>query len=193
MRTRHARANPGLELIETERLTLARPLPADVKELFEISSDPRVWTHYPSLRPADSGRTRKSVKRWIQGWNEHGLDTWVVRLRGSSAVVGYGGCSVQLDVWNVGYRFAASVHGRGYATELAQTGVLRARQLEPERPIIARMVEHNVASRRVAEKLGLTLAYRAFDSGNPDPSAVRLVYADRTLTAAQLARLVSEP
>jgi hypothetical protein len=36
----------------------------------------------------------------------------------------------------------------------------------------------------------MTLAYRALDTGNPDPSAVRLIFADRTLSAAQLADIV---
>ncbi|MGN7247635.1 hypothetical protein ACTHQ1_07875 [Janibacter anophelis] len=47
--------------------------------------------------------------------------------------------------------------------------------------------EHNHASRRVADKLGLTLQQRGPDAGNPDPAAVRLVYADRSLTPEQRA------
>lgn len=35
-------------------------------------------------------------------------------------------------------------------------------------------------------RLGLELVHRAPDAGNPDPTAVRLVFADRDLTAAQL-------
>jgi RimJ/RimL family protein N-acetyltransferase len=181
------------ELLETDRLVLARPAPEDVGAIFRIASDPRVWTHYPSLRPTDPTGTRRSIQRWLSGWDQHGLDTWVARLKGDDGLVGYGGCSVHLGVWNLGYRFAADTHGRGYATELARAGVRHAHDLDPERPVIARLVEHNAASKRVAEKLGLTLAYRAFDTGNPDPDAVRLIYADRTLTAAQIAPFVAGP
>lgn len=39
----------------------------------------------------------------------------------------------------------------------------------------------------MAEKVGLSLQYRAPDAGNPDPQAMRLVFADRTLTGTQLA------
>lgn len=53
--------------------------------------------------------------------------------------------------------------------------------------MIASLVEHNRGSARVAEKLGLELVHRAPDVGNPDPGIVRLVYADRPLTADQLA------
>jgi uncharacterized protein YdeI (YjbR/CyaY-like superfamily) len=39
---------------------------------------------------------------------------------------------------------------------------------------------------RVALKLGLERVYRAEDAGNPNPSAIRLVYADRPLRDNQL-------
>jgi hypothetical protein len=39
----------------------------------------------------------------------------------------------------------------------------------------------------VAEKVGLSLRHSAPDAGNPDPEAVRLVYADRELTDLELA------
>ena len=180
--------------VETERLVLHRPSRHDLDELFAIESDPRVWTHYPSLRHTDLvlrslGQTLSVIDRWLEGWRAHGLDTWTVRLSENSTVIGYGGCSVQGQVWNLGYRLAPGVQGRGYVTELAWAALRQARAVEPERPIIARLLDHNVASQRVAVKLGMALAYRALDQGNPDPSAVRLIYADRTLSAVQLSDL----
>jgi RimJ/RimL family protein N-acetyltransferase len=46
---------------------------------------------------------------------------------------------------------------------------------------VAYLLENNRASAAVAEKLGLTLRHRGPDAGNPDPSAIRVVYADRPL------------
>lgn len=53
--------------------------------------------------------------------------------------------------------------------------------------MVAYLLEHNLASARVAEKLGLSLQQRGPDVGSPDPEAIRLVYADRALSEAQLA------
>jgi RimJ/RimL family protein N-acetyltransferase len=177
-------------VVRTERLELHPPAPGDLAALFAINREPRVWTHYPSLRQTDPQSTRAQIARWLQEWAAMGLSFWVIREPGASAVVGYGGCAPRPAFWNLGYRLSPAVHGRGYASELAAEALRRARTLDPGRPVIARLVEHNAASRRVAIKLGLTLAYRALDTDNPDPSAVRLIFADRTLSAGQLASVV---
>ncbi|WP_102193922.1 GNAT family N-acetyltransferase [Microbacterium aurantiacum] len=172
----------------TARLRLSRPTPADIDAVHAINADPRVWTHFPSLRHTDIATTVAMMERWERSWKEAGLGSSVVRLRSTGEVIGNGGCSLLHDaVWNVGYRIAADHHGHGYATEIAGAAVEHAREIDPDRPIIAFLVEHNRASGRVAEKLGLRLVHRGPDAGNPDPSVTRLVYADREMTPEQLA------
>lgn len=72
--------------------------------------------------------------------------------------------------------------GKGFASEPAQAAIPAARALRPELPVTALLLEHNFASKSVAEKSGLNLVWRGPDEGNPDPDAVHLVYADRNLT-----------
>lgn len=45
----------------------------------------------------------------------------------------------------------------------------------------AYVLESNERSRRAVERCGLKLAWRGADAGNPDASAVRLLYSDRQL------------
>jgi hypothetical protein len=59
--------------------------------------------------------------------------------------------------------------------------------------VIAYLLEHNRESRGRAERTGLQLVWRGPDAGNPDPDAVRLVYADRPLDDAILDRLTARP
>lgn len=114
-----------------------------------------------------------------------------MRLRGSLPVIGYGGCTLLHEkVWNLGYRLAAQEHGHGYATELGREAIRRAGLARPELPVISSLLGHNVASARVATNLGFKLVYRGLDAGNPDPAAVRLVDADRSLADAVLALVV---
>ena len=174
--------------ILTARLRLSRPTRADLDAVHAINADPRVWTHFPSLRHTDIAMTVAMMERWERSWKEAGLGSSVVRLRSTGEVIGNGGCTLlRGEVWNVGYRIAADHHGHGYATEIAGAAVEHARVIDPDLPIIAFLVEHNRASARVAEKLGLRLMHRGPDAGNPDPSVMRLVYADRELTPEQLA------
>lgn len=174
--------------IDTDRLHLDAPTADDLPALFAIYSDPAVWTHIPTLRHTEVAETRRMLDGWIASWGRDGLGPWMVRAHDESAVLGHAGCSVRHDAfWNLGYRFAADTHGHGYATEAAIAAVATARDVRPDLPVVAYLLEHNVASMKVAEKVGLQLRHRAPDAGNPDPDAVRLVYADRELTSGQLA------
>jgi RimJ/RimL family protein N-acetyltransferase len=131
------------------------------------------------------------MERYVTGWREHGLDVWVARQRssdGAGALVGMGGCSLRDDrAWNLYYRLEPHAQGRGYAQELITAARAAAAETRPELPVVAYLLEHNTGSRRAAERAGLELVWRGPDAGNPDRSAVRLVYADRQLNPETLA------
>ncbi len=130
------------------------------------------------------------LEGWFSAWDRDGLGPWVVRSPGDRAIIGYGGCSIKRDLmWNLGYRFAYESQGHGFATELSLEAIRQAKRSRPGLPIVAYLVEHNLASARVAEKVGLTLVHRGVDAGNPDPTAIRVAYSDRQLTPVQLAEL----
>lgn len=170
----------------TARLQLDPPREADLEDLHRVYSDARTWTHLPSGRFAELATTRDALAGWLADWREEGLGAWVAREDGT--VVGHGGCAVRQGAfWNLGYRFAPEVQGRGLATELARAAVEAAREHRPDLPVVAYLLENNPASAAVARKIGLALRHRGPDAGNPDPSAVRLVFADRALSEAELA------
>ena len=57
--------------------------------------------------------------------------------------------------------------------------------------MIAYLLEHNAESHGRAERAGLSLVWRGPDAGNPDPGAIRLVYADRPLEHEVLERVTA--
>lgn len=118
-----------------------------------------------------------------------GADVFATRGRGAVIDVrADGGCGMLWNsVWNLDYRFADDVHGRGYATELAREALRHAERVAPDLPVIAYLDEHNAASERVAQKLGMQLVHRGPDAGNPDAAAIRLVYSTQPLTDDELA------
>lgn len=176
---------------KTQRLFLDRPRSEDADGLHQICSDPRVWSHFPSLRHGDIEQTQVMVSRFISAWDRAELGPWVVKNPSDQSIIGYGGCSIKDDIfWNLGYRFAFDAQGQGFATELSREAVRQAKLSRPELPLVAYVLEHNVASARVAEKVGLALLHRGIDAGNPDSKAIRLVYADRALTEELLAHIM---
>ncbi len=108
-------------MIRSRSLDLHRPIRDDLNALHTLSSDPRVWSHFPSLRHTQIATTREMWQRWIEDWARDGLGTWVLRRICEPGVVGYGGCGKRGGgaFWNLGYRISADEHGQGYATKVA--------------------------------------------------------------------------
>lgn len=170
--------------VRTDRLRLDEPVEGDLDDLYVLHSDPRVWTHFPSGRHRSRRQTAEQVAGDRTQWERNGLGYWAVREAEDGRVIGSGGCAVPTDRpwWNLYYRLSPAAQGRGYATELAATAVRAAHQVDPDRPVIAYLLAHNLASKATAEKVGLHLVWRGADAGNPDPTSERLVYADRLLS-----------
>lgn len=177
----------------TERLRLDQPCPDDLDDLHRIHADPLNWGHFPQGRHHDLARTTVTLEQSDVQWRS-GLGYWCVRTATDDRVIGLAGCATQEGYawWNLYYRLDSSVHGRGYAAEVARQALVAARDVDPDLPVLAYLVEHNVASRRTAERLGLTLVWRGPDADNEDPDAIRLVYVDRDPDDALAAALAAK-
>nr|WP_281373045.1 GNAT family N-acetyltransferase [Kineococcus aurantiacus] len=170
---------------------MSRPTPGDLDDVFALYSDPAVWEHLPSGRHTHPDTTARLLAHVEEGWQVIGLGSWVVRDTGG-ALVGTGGCDLRLGLaWNLGYRLARNSWGKGLAQEVIAAAVAAARRVRPDLAITAYLLEHNVRSRAAAERAGLDLVWRGPDAGNPDPTAVRLLFADRPLSAIVVRELTA--
>jgi RimJ/RimL family protein N-acetyltransferase len=183
----------------TPRLRLDAVVPADLDEHVALMADPGVWRHLPSGRHTSPEQTRAGIEHSAGHWARDGLGYWTARLRAdlpglpTGAVVGTGGCALRVGTtwWNLYYRLTPPAWGLGLAAEMVTAAIDAAHAVAPERPVIAYLLEHNAESRGRAEKAGLTLVWRGPDAGNPDPGAVRLVYADRPVDGELLDRIAA--
>jgi RimJ/RimL family protein N-acetyltransferase len=166
----------------SDRLWLDAPSTADLDGFYAIHGDPDTWTHFPGGRHTSRAQSAAKLDAVIAQWTADGLGYWSVRAEDPGSVIGIAGCAVPpgLPWWNLYYRFAVSAHGHGYAGEVARRAIEAAHAVAPERPVLAYLLEGNVASRRTTERLGLQQVWRGPDRDNPDPTAVRIVYVDRS-------------
>lgn len=184
----------------TARLLLTSASVNDLEPLAALHADERVWRHLPSGRHRSTEQTRSNVLGYERQWRDWGLGYWVARLRtphghlAAGDVAGIGGCAVPdgQDWWNVYYRFTPEAHGFGLATELSRAAIDAAHQVNLQRPVVAFLLEHNHGSRATAERAGLTQVWRGRDTGNPDPDAIRLIYADRPLDNERLGSIIAQ-
>jgi len=86
----------------------------DLEDLFELNSDPRVWTHFPSGVHTSREQTTAHIAVEAAGWKRFGLGYWVARLKDDGTFAGTGGCALKKDrVWNVYYRFRPEMRDKG--------------------------------------------------------------------------------
>lgn len=142
--------------ILTERLSLRLTRPSDVPALFAFLGDAQAMRHTHHCR------TLRDCRRHVAGheWQRRrlGYAPWTVRSRTDGMILGWGGIFEDPfePGWGVelGYWFAPSAWGRGYASELAAASVAEARERcrLPELRAFAR--PENLGSCRVLEKAG---------------------------------------
>lgn len=185
----------------TERLALDAVTDADLEAIYALHSDAEVWRHLPSGRHVDRTLSRAFISEAGTAWSRDGLGYWAARIADGAArqigipaqtFIGVGGCQRRFDsVWNIYYRLSPGAWGHGFAGEIVAAARSAAAQVDVRLPVVAYLLEHNVASRRTAERAGLTLAWSGPDHGNPDPTAIRLLYSDRPLTKDLITELTS--
>jgi RimJ/RimL family protein N-acetyltransferase len=174
-----------LDRVETERLVGCRPLARDAEELHAVLGDARVaeW-----LWPGDLGgpRTLSQVRsilvRDMDHWKRHGFGPWVVRDRATGALVGRVGLMCALvdgeDETEVAWVTSPERWGEGLATEMARAAVDVGLGPVGLASVVSFTLPHNVASRRVMERIGMTYEREYVHVGLPHVLYRRLAGAD---------------
>jgi RimJ/RimL family protein N-acetyltransferase len=147
--------------IETSRLLLRPWKNEDLGPYARICADPEVMRYLSGTMTRD--QATQQMERWMRHWEERGFGLWAAEEKASGAFIGFIGLLYH-EEWpegehktEVGWRLDRSFWGRGLATEGARARLQYGfEELGLER-LISIIHPKNVASRRVAEKAGLTL------------------------------------
>jgi ribosomal-protein-alanine N-acetyltransferase len=156
-------------ILETTRLTVRRMIKDDLPELLAVFGDAETMRFYPA--PFD----RQRMQDWLD-WNQrsyskYGYGLWCLLLRASGEVVGDCGLVNQevdgIREVEVGYHVRRDLWGRGLATEAASACRDYGFEVLGRRRLISLIHPENRASRRVAEKVGMTLQREALWKDKP--------------------------
>lgn len=151
-----------LVFLETERLILRQFTEADVDHLFDLDSDPEVMRFLNGGTPTPRDIIQNDILPRFLHYDERlpGYGFWAAIEKATGDFLGWFSFRPSdgiPDEVQLGYRLRKAAWGKGYATEgsraLIHTGFT---ELGVQR-IIATTYQDNVASRRVMEKVGMTL------------------------------------
>jgi ribosomal-protein-alanine N-acetyltransferase len=159
------------ERLSTARLSLRQPVQADAVPVLGILSNPAVVQHNPSDLVTELEDVEALMRHWLGHWERFGFGNCCVFEEKTGRLVGSCGLrwmTIHGDrVLNLMYRFHPSTWGQGYATEAATALVHWAQESLPTEVIVARIRPRNLASQRVATKIGLRRD-SAFDDQGED-------------------------
>jgi RimJ/RimL family protein N-acetyltransferase len=158
------RADPGFDELRTARLRLRRSEPRDAEQISAYRSDPEVHAHQGWDR-TDPDHIRTEIEEMLTrapgeagGWVQFTVETLE-----DDRLVGDVGCRIDADepgVMLVGYTMDPAAQNNGYATEAVGALVNYAFDTLGAELVRAYAEASNIASVRVAEKVGLPVVQR---------------------------------
>ncbi len=149
--------------LETERLVLRHLTTADVDQLVALDADPEVMRYLSGGAPTPRAVIEREVlPHWLRSYEcSAGYGYWAAIEKASGDFLGWflfrppkgaGAGEVEL-----GYRLRRAAWGRGYATEGSRALIHKGFTELGVQRVVASTYQDNRASRRVMEKLGMTL------------------------------------
>ena len=168
--------------LETDRLLLRRPRLGDTRAAEELVTDPEVMRFLGGMT-VPKEHVPAVVRRWMDRWRVDGLGPFIVERREDGRFVGRAGILVwDTREWRhtslaeagafaqpeLGWALARACWGNGYATEAARAVRAWARSERGIGRLVSLVAPDNIASQRVAERLGArpTKTVTLFDSGD---------------------------
>jgi RimJ/RimL family protein N-acetyltransferase len=152
---------PQTKILETERLMLRRLIPEDLDALFVLYSDPEIRWFFPegTLNYDD---TKEELEWFLNGHPQHPqLGLWATIHKETGQFIGRCGLlpwtiEGQAEV-EVAYLLAKEYWGQGLATEAARAILRYGFDTLHYSRLICMMYPGNIASEKVAQKMGMSL------------------------------------
>lgn len=145
-------------VVDTPRLMLRPWRDDDVDPYAAMCADPEVMRHMGDGSTLTREDAWRQMAMFIGHWQLRGFGMWAVEERETQRFIGRVGLH-QPEGWpglEVGWMLARDTWGCGYATEAGRASLDHAWNVVGAQHVISVIAPDNVASLRVAERLGET-------------------------------------
>ncbi|MBI1913994.1 MAG: GNAT family N-acetyltransferase [Planctomycetes bacterium] len=151
-----------MDTLETERLVLRLLRESDLDAYAEMCGDPEVMRFLGNGQPMSRADAWRNLAMMLGHWQLRGYGLWAVEEKASGVLVGRVGFW-EPEGWpafEVGWTLRRAWWGRGFATEAARAALDHAFRRMGRMHVISLIRAGNLASVRVAERLGERLEGR---------------------------------
>jgi RimJ/RimL family protein N-acetyltransferase len=154
--------------LETERLRLRPFRSSDIDDYAALNADPDVL-HHLGFRdePWDRARSWRHLAFLMGHWQLGGSGMWAIEQKDTCTFLGVIGFA-EPEGWpgfELAWTLARRFWGNGYATEGARAALAHAFEVWRKDRVISLISPRNLASIRVAERIGETLQGRLWHLG----------------------------
>ena len=142
--------------IVTKRLIMRGFQEEDLDAYAEMCGDAEVMRYVGTGQTLSRSESWRSMAMMLGHWQLRGYGMWAVEERRSGEMLGRVGCW-QPEGWiglEIGWTIRRVFWGQGFATEAGKVAMEYAFQELQQTHVISLIRPENIASRRVAEKLG---------------------------------------
>jgi RimJ/RimL family protein N-acetyltransferase len=158
-------------ILETERLRLRHLVPEDLDELYALYADPVVRHYFPE-GTLTYVETQEELHWFLHGHpRQPRLGLWATILKSTGQLIGRCGLLPWTidgrDEVEVAYLLGQAYWGHGLGTEAARAICDHGFEQLGLARLVALIDHENLASRRVAEKIGMTFEKEGRDAKSP--------------------------
>jgi RimJ/RimL family protein N-acetyltransferase len=165
----------------TERLTLRHWRDDDLDFLAAINADPEVMRYILDGSIRDRRQSADGLRKMKWEWDELGYGRFAVEVRATGELIGWAGLAVPdflpsvMPAVEIGWRFARSAWGHGYATEAAAAALRFGFDDAGLDRVISIRHPANTRSAGVMAKLGLAYDHETVVPGFDQPVVVHAI------------------
>ncbi len=145
----------------TKRLLLRQWQQADLEPFIEMSADPEVMAYIGDGTPRSAKEAISSFDRIRQNWNEKQAGLFAIELLDNQQFIGFCGLSEPaflpevLPSVELGWRLSRDMWGNGLASEASRAVADWAFDTLDQQRLVSVIHVNNLASRKLAEGLGM--------------------------------------